>query len=144
MPAMQEGEEGDVLARKGLADAGRTRRPDRWLRRPGGQGLKVRDGRVEEGKGMTDVFRGLDESEKGDSRERADREEGPEEEGRVGWRRELEKHSRAVGTWEKRGEEKREGRRGRKRTARIKERRERVFRIGAKAVVVVVVEERER
>ena len=74
MPAMQEGEEGDVLARKGLADAGRTRRPDRWLRRPGGQGLKVRDGRVQEGKGMTDVFRGLDESEKGESRERADRE----------------------------------------------------------------------
>ena len=51
MPAMQEGEEGDVLARKGLADAGRTRRPDRWLRRPGGQGLKVSNGHMREGKG---------------------------------------------------------------------------------------------
>ena len=46
MPAMQEGEEEDVLARKGLADAGRTRRPDRRLRSPGGRGLKVRDGHL--------------------------------------------------------------------------------------------------
>ena len=51
MSVMQEGEEGDVLARKGLADAKLTCRPDSWLRRPGGQGLKVRDGRVQEGKG---------------------------------------------------------------------------------------------
>ena len=76
MSVMQEGEEGDVLARKGLADARLTRRPDSWLRRPGGQGLKVRDGRVQEGKGRTDVFSGLDESEKGDSREVAGRKEG--------------------------------------------------------------------
>ena len=76
MSVMQEGEEGDVLARKGLADAKLTRRPDSWLRRPGGQGLKVRDGRVQEGKGRTDVFSGLDESEKGDSREVAGRKEG--------------------------------------------------------------------
>ena len=51
MPAMQEGEEGDVLARKRLADAGQTRRLDRWLRRPGGRGLKVSNGHVREGKG---------------------------------------------------------------------------------------------
>ena len=44
MSAMQKGEEGDVLARKGLANARLTRRPDSWLRRPRGQGLKVRDG----------------------------------------------------------------------------------------------------
>ena len=36
MPAMQEGEEGDVLARKRLADARQTPRPDGWLRRPEG------------------------------------------------------------------------------------------------------------
>ena len=71
MPAMQEGEEGDVLARKRLADARRTCRPHRWLRRPGGRGLKVTDGRLQRGKGRTDVFSGLDESEKGDSREKA-------------------------------------------------------------------------
>ena len=76
MSVMQEGEEGDVLARKGLADARLTRRPDSWLRRPEGQGLKVRDGHVQEEKGRTDVFSGLDESEKGDSREVAGRKEG--------------------------------------------------------------------
>ena len=37
---------------------------------------RVRDGRVEEGKGRTNVFSGLDESEKGDSWEVADRKEG--------------------------------------------------------------------
>ena len=67
MPAMQEGEEGDVLARKRLADAGQTRRLDRWLRRPGGRGLKVSNGHVREGKGGLTSRK---EREKGDSREK--------------------------------------------------------------------------
>ena len=37
---------------------------------------RVRDGRVEEGKGRTNVFSRLDESEKGGSREVAGRKEG--------------------------------------------------------------------
>ena len=51
MSVMQEEEEGDMLARKGLADARLTRRPDSWLRRPGGRGLKGSNGHVQEGKG---------------------------------------------------------------------------------------------
>ena len=51
MPAMQEGEEEDVPARKGPADARRTHRLDRWLRGPGGRGLKVSNGHMQEGKG---------------------------------------------------------------------------------------------
>ena len=73
MPAMQEGEEGDVLARKGPGNARRTHRLDRWLRRPEGRGLKVSNGWVQEGKGRTDALSGLYESEKGDSREIAER-----------------------------------------------------------------------